>query len=307
MFPVLFTLGNFPISTFGVLLGLGIFFAGFSVWRIARSYDFDGEKVLDTIFITVISGFIFGRAVFVLENLSAFNLVFKIISITRFPGLSFWGGFLGGFIALRILSKRFKFSFWQAGDFALVGFFIGAFFASLGCFFGGCGYGIETKLIIGVSQVGVIGKRLPIQLFESLIFLLTFSRFWKAILKFYVQGSFLSKGLIILGLTKLTASFFKVGIQTLKIGSFNLNLDLVFSGIVLIIGIRLHYQIYKKTPLQDLASFLSFFSTPNKQRLMLTKISKGWYNQKVNFGIRLQKGRKKLFKLLNIKSNPGNF
>ena len=49
MFPVLLSIGNFPVSSFGLFLAMGIFTGAFAVWRISRGYDFDAEKILDLV------------------------------------------------------------------------------------------------------------------------------------------------------------------------------------------------------------------------------------------------------------------
>lgn len=307
MFPILLTIGNFPISSFGLLLALGIFFGSFTVWRIARSFDFESEKVLDLIFLTLGVSILFSRLAFVLTNLSVFNSLTKIFFINRYPGLSFWGGLLGGLLALWWLSKRSKIRFLQAADIAAIGFFAAAFWAELGCLLGGCGIGVSTTSIISVDQVGAIGKRVPIQLFESLAFLVVFLFFWKKILRFHIQGSFVSAGLMLIGIIKFIAVFFKDPVHILNVSGVFVKTDLVFSLAAFIAGAYFHYRIYKKTPLKDLASFLKFFVTPSMQKSTMTKIIRWCYNQKANFRVRLGKGVKRVFKFLNIRSNPDTF
>lgn len=315
MYPILLTIGNFPVSSYGLFLALGIFFGSFTIWRIVRSFDFDAEKVLDVIFLTIGVGFILSRLIFVLMNLSVFNSISRIFFINRYPGLSFWGGLFGGLLALRWFSRRNeralsygnKMSFLQACDIAIIGFFIAGFFTEIGCLLGACGVGLETTSVISIDQVGVIGKRIPVQLFESLAFLAVFFFLWKKILRFHIPGSFLSKGLIILGLIKLVAGFFKTPTQLLRIGSYSLNFDLILSITALLLGLYFHYKVNKKTPGDDLASFLKFFVSRQMQKSLMTKIIRGCYNQKANFTVGLAKGRKRLFKFLNIRSNPENF
>lgn len=307
MYPVLLNIGNFQVSTFGLFLAIGIFFGGFSVWRIARGYDLDSEKILDISFLTVGIGFIAARLTYVLTNLAVFNTPTKVFFLNAYPGLSFWGGFTGGLLALSWLVRRNKISFLAAGDFGMVGFFLAAFFAEIGCLFASCGAGIETNLFFGVTQVGVIGKRFPIQFFEAIIFLFCFVTFWKAAIKFHVQGSLLAKGLIYTGAVKLAAVFFKSQMGTIRVFNIGFNLDLVLAAIILGVGLKLHYDVYRKTPLDDLKQFFNFFSDRKTQTRVMAKVSRGWYNHWVNLWIRLGKAKKRLFKLLNIKPNPDNF
>lgn len=307
MYPVLLTIGSFPVSSFGLFLALGIFFGSFTVWRIARSFDFEAEKVLDVIFLTVGFGFIFSRSVFVLTNLEIFDSFTKIFFINRYPGLSFWGGFLGGLLALKWLARKNKVSFPQVADIAIIGFFVAGFLAEMGCLLGACGIGLETTSLFSVDQVGVIGKRFPIQLIEALSFLFIFFLLWKKVLRFHIQGSLLSKGLMLLGAIKFIATFFKASNLSLKIGNIAFNLDLIFAGFVFLLGAYFHYKTYKKTPKSDLASILRFLTSRSMQKSLMSKVIRWCYNQKANFTVSLVRGKKKLFKLLNIRSNPGKF
>lgn len=307
MFPVLLTIGNFPISSFGLLLALGIFLGAFTVWRIARSFDFESEKILDLIFLTLGSGLLFSRLLFVLVNLPVFDSLSKIFFINRYPGLSFWGGFLGGFIALLWLSRRSKIRFLQLGDMAVVGMFAASFWAEIGCLMGACGIGIPTTSILSVDQVGAIGKRFPVQLFEAIAFLIIFLIFWKRILRFHVQGTFLAGGLMLLAIIKFIAGFFKDSAQVISISGYPIRIDLVLSVLVFILGAYYHYSINKKTPLTDIVMILKFFVTPSKQKALMTKIIRWCYNLKINFRVRLGRWFKRLFKNINVRSNPDTF
>lgn len=307
MYPVLLNIGSLQISTFGLLLALGIFFGGFTVWRIARGYELDSEKILDLSFLTIGAGFIASRLVYVLTNVSIFDSLTKVFFLNTYPGLSFWGGFTGGLLALALLTKKNKISFLQAGDFAIVGFLISAFFAEIGCLLGGCGVGVESDLFFSVTQLGVIGKRFPVQLLEGLIFLLSFFIFWKEVIKFHVQGSLLAKGLIITGLIKILSGFLKSQIQGFEILNYYVNPEPVVSLILLLVGLSLYYNVYRKTPFDDLKKFWKFFSSRKTRSQVLANISKGWYNHWVNLRVKSGKVKDKLFKLLNIKPNPENF
>lgn len=315
MYPVLLNIGNFQVSSFGFLLTIGIILGSFAVWRMARGYEIDSEKILDFIFLTVGAGFIASRIVFVLTNLREFDSPAKIFFLNSYPGLSFWGALFGSLLTLAWLTKKNekalsggkKLSFLQAGDFGIVGFLLAAFFAEIGCLLGGCAVGIETNLFIGVLQIGVIGKRFPIQFLEGLIFLISFLTFWKAAINFHIQGSLFSKGLILIGAVKLFSLLLKSPSHQLKTFELSLNLDLLGAVAVLSIGLRLYYQVYRKTPVDDLKKLWKFFTDRKTQSQVLANISRGWYNHWVNLRIMFGRGRKKLFKFLHIKPNPDNF
>ncbi len=307
MIPVLFTIGSFPVSSFGLMLAIGIFAGSFSVFRIAKAYDFDSEKILDLIFLVAGGGLLAARLVFVLTNPEIFNSLTRIFFVNLYPGLSFWGGFAGGLLVLYLFCKRLKIPFYQAGDFAIIGFLLASFFAEIGCLLGSCGIGVKTWWFFGVEQAGFISNRFPVQLFEAFAFLWIFMIFWRAVLKFYIQGALLAKGIILTGLIKLISEFFKSDSQTIQTAGLTLNINLIFGILILFLGLNLHYKVNKKPPLADLASVYKLLSDRKTQSALVTKISRFCYNQWVNFIVGLGKGRKKLFKLLNIRSNPESF
>ena len=108
MFPVLFSIGNFAVSSFGVFLALGFLLAVFLIWRLSRAWDLDEEKVLDLTLLTFLGGLIGARVYFVMEHWDFFAANFtKAILFYKFPGFSFWGGVLGGWLTLFYFSKRF--------------------------------------------------------------------------------------------------------------------------------------------------------------------------------------------------------
>ncbi len=159
MYPVLFSIGKFPVSSYGVFLALGFLFGIFLVWRLCRAWDLDEEKTLDLTLLTILGGVLGARIVFVIENFKFFlTSPLSAILIYRIPGFSFWGGILGGFLALYFLVKRSRMDFWQAADIASVGFFAGVIFSDLGCFAGGCNVGIPLKAFFAVPMVGFLGQ-----------------------------------------------------------------------------------------------------------------------------------------------------
>ena len=141
MLPVLFTVGPISVSSFGFFLSIGFLFATFLVWRLARAWQFDEEKTLDLILLAFFGGVIGARILFFILNFTFFSDdLTKVVLITKYPGLNFWGGFLGGLLTLSFFANRFKLNFYQVADLAAVGFLAGLVLGDVGCFFGGCGY-----------------------------------------------------------------------------------------------------------------------------------------------------------------------
>src|SRR5260221_6003041 len=113
MLPVLFTLAGFPITSFGLFLTLAILASLFVIWRAAQVYEIDPERLLDIFFLTIFSAMVFARLYFAIFNTELLTDPVKILLLNRYPGLSFWGGLLGGVVALRFFAGRFKANIWQ--------------------------------------------------------------------------------------------------------------------------------------------------------------------------------------------------
>src|SRR3989338_8938243 len=110
----------FSFLFFFFFLVAALFAASFVIWRLTKVYDFDGEQVIDIILLTFFGALIFARIYFIVTHPSLFeeNGFLKMILINRYPGLSFWGGFIGGMISLIFVVRNFKLNFWQIADFA---------------------------------------------------------------------------------------------------------------------------------------------------------------------------------------------
>ncbi len=95
-------------------------------------------------------------------------------------GFVFYGGLIGGFLGLLIYVKQFKMSLSDFLDVYSVCLPLGHAFGRVGCFFGGCCYGIEHHSPISVIYTETVGYTplhtplLPIQLIEAVVLMFFF-------------------------------------------------------------------------------------------------------------------------------------
>ncbi len=266
MLPTLFTIAKIPISSFGFFLSLGFLFALHLIWRLARAWDLPEEKILDLFFLTIFGGLLGARILFIILNFGFFDNLPKMILITKYPGLSFWGGLFGGWLTLYFLTKRTKLSFWQIADIAAVGVIGGIILGDVGCFLGGCGFGNASNFFLAVPVVGLIGKRLPLQFFEAFIFLFFLSKLWYMATHFQIHGKIISFALIFIGLIKLILDLWKGQRQ-----------EALFAMVTLSLGVLIFYRVSKRHFWEDLKKL------PRKETIIwiLKYLSDFWYNQKI--------------------------
>lgn len=294
MFPVLFSIGNFNASSFGVFLALGFLFGIFLIWRLCRAWDLDEEKALDLTLLTFAGGLIGARIYYMFEHLEYFiQSPLNLILINKVPGFNFWGGLLGGWLILFFFARRFRIDFWQLTDIALVGLLGGLIFSNIGCFLGGCNIGIPLNAFFAVSMEGVIGRRWPIQIIEALLLSLVLVRIWSLATHFHQRGKIVSLGLIYIGMIWFV-------LEPLKQN----HSGLIFSLILIILGITTYYKVTRQNPVKQLklsVEFLKQFVIEEKVRKKVVQLlSKSWYNQKANFSWQLR-NFKKFLRRSNVK------
>ena len=101
MYPELFRIGDFPITSYGIWLAAGMLLALFVASRLAARDGLPRERIYDLGMWVLIGGLLGSKILmfFVEDSVEVFSLDFL-----RSGGV-YYGGFIGGFLALAILIK----------------------------------------------------------------------------------------------------------------------------------------------------------------------------------------------------------
>lgn len=124
------------INLYGPFLALGFLLGSFIVWRRAKEEAYDEEKVFDAIVVSLFFGLLGARLHFIFINLSYFGTnLMKWFWLTRYAGLRWYGGLLGGFLGLAFFGEKARWGFWPTADIAVFGLALGQAVGLIGSFF----------------------------------------------------------------------------------------------------------------------------------------------------------------------------
>ncbi len=220
MYPELFRIGSFPINTYGVLLALGMLLALFVAARLAVRDGLPRERIYDLGLWTLIGGLVGSKILmfFAEDNVDVFSLDFL-----RSGGV-YYGGFIGGFLALALLIRWYKLPFWKVADAFAPGLALGQAIGRQGCFAAGCCWGKPTDSFLGVHFTehaheftgvpiyGPTGESLflhPTQLYESITMLIVCGFLIYLHRKKKFDGQVLVGYAIIYGIFRFTIEFLR--------------------------------------------------------------------------------------------------
>jgi len=147
MYPILFRIGDFEVTTFGAMVALG---ALTGLWILRRELDRSGlpEEGLDAALIGVVGGLVGAKLIWAIEF--RHEAPFLSLVFSR-GGLSWFGGFLGGVGAGLWALRRRRIPILRALAAAAPALAIGHAIGRIGCFLVGDDYGQPTDLPWGVA------------------------------------------------------------------------------------------------------------------------------------------------------------
>ncbi len=176
MRPIILRIGSFTIYSYGLFLAVA-FLAGTLLARSeARRKNIDPDIVFDLVLIVALAGLMGARLFYVIGHWQEFSSKpLQALAIWQ-PGLVFYGGLLGGPIAVLIFVRVKNLSLWAIADMMVPGLALGYAIARIGCFLNGCCYGVQSSVPWAINFFDV--PRHPTQLYSSIYSLLIFGIIW---------------------------------------------------------------------------------------------------------------------------------
>jgi phosphatidylglycerol:prolipoprotein diacylglycerol transferase len=145
MYRILFTIGSFPIYSYGVMLALAFIIGIFLAMKETKRIGENPERVLDISLYLILGALIGGRLGYVIFHLDYYLKNPIKMLYFRQGGLSFLGAFLIALFLCWLYVKRTKLSFWKFADIAAPSVAMGIGIARIGCFLNGCCFGVVSE------------------------------------------------------------------------------------------------------------------------------------------------------------------
>lgn len=264
MFPTISVFGQ-NIPTYSIAALVGIALAVFYVWRTIRGRkDIDKTQIISIPAMVFIGAFIGAHIMYGITHLDklwwcithtdkvfqSFDM-FMYYALDIFGGMVFYGGLIGGIIVGAVYCKKQKLDTLFYADIFAPAIPLFHAFGRIGCFLGGCCYGIECSWGFSYPNEDII--RLPIQLIESLGDIIIFAVLVILSHKKLKKGILFTLYILMYSILRITTEFFRgddirgfvFGISTSQWISFIL---LIISGIMLVRVIRKNPTKVQNTP-----------------------------------------------------------
>ena len=192
MYPFIEIFGR-SIGTYGIMAALGMLASALCCYLLLRKKEVDIEDIAMTGLIFAGGAVIGAHIVYGITNTDKIIELFKNIKDYNFisfcqtlfgnymGGMVFYGGLIGGLIAL-VISDKVSQKYFRGEvmfDAVAVAIPLFHFFGRIGCFLGGCCFGVESHIgftVHGNTLYPAVNdvNRLPIQLIESGLNLILF-------------------------------------------------------------------------------------------------------------------------------------
>ena len=213
--PVAFAVFGIPVRWYGLVL---VAAAAVAIWfaqREGRRRGIEAGIVSDAVIWVGVAALVGGRVLYVIQNeLGSLGEHPSHILMVWMGGLSFYGGLIGGLIALVAFARRRHISFLAAFDIAAPAAAIGQAIGHVGCLIGGDSYGLATDLpwaVIYRNPNAMAPQEIPLhptQAYEAMLLSMLFVGLWLGRERLAQLGDGSVAGAYLLGLAAIRFGLF---------------------------------------------------------------------------------------------------
>jgi phosphatidylglycerol:prolipoprotein diacylglycerol transferase len=150
MYPILFRIGNFPITSFGLMMLVSFISGAWVTSRMSSRYGLDSRLIWDMLPWIALAGIVGAKVYFLLLHWPDVLANPRAMIFAR-EGLVWYGGLIGGVLAYYLQVRMRKLPLAVMFDATVPGLFLAVASGRIGCFLVGDDYGIYTEAPVGVA------------------------------------------------------------------------------------------------------------------------------------------------------------
>ena len=182
MYPILFEVFGFPISSFGAMMAIGFLVATWLTGLRLREFNLNPELSSTMLLYCMIGGVVGSKLYFAVDVGIRSGQDFSSLFFAR-DGITWYGGLLGAIAVGALGCKIHGISIRIFTSCVAVGAAVGQAFGRIGCFLVGDDYGIPTSLPWGIAfPLGAPPTEIPVhptQLYECFWLFFVAAVLWK--------------------------------------------------------------------------------------------------------------------------------
>ncbi len=167
--PIAFTIGDFSVYWYGIIIAFGFSLAVVYAWRNAKRFGIDFDRIIDVVLVALPVAVLSARAYYLIfdpngEGITSFKQFFGLDG-HGFSGLAIYGGVIGAVVAGGIMCKIRKVNILSMFDLASIGFLIGQGIGRWGNFMNQEAFGAAT----GSTWWGMTSEKVAYELGEGVL------------------------------------------------------------------------------------------------------------------------------------------
>jgi len=259
MYPELLRIGDFVISSFGMMMVIAFLVGNYLLRRDMALFNQEATLADDLTFRAAIGGIVGAKLYYIVENLRSGEgldnlkglwdilagiFTFSLDKITggihNFgAGMVFYGGFIGGLLAVTILVRKKKLYWKSVADWIAPYLVLGHGIGRIGCFLVGDDYGLPTALPWGIAFPNGVPPTImpvhPTQLYEMTAYFLIFGYLFRKRRNKRFEGEIIYTYMILVGIARFLVEFIRTNPKYIFFsGAQWISLGMIIVGITLI-------------------------------------------------------------------------
>lgn len=216
MYPILFRIGDFTVTSYGVMLVLAFIGAGLVVASEWRRRGWDPGAAQDIVLAAMVGGIGGSKLYWAIAQGDEF-LADPLGMIFTRGGFTYWGGLIGGILCVVAWLKWRGYPLRAAIDSCAIAIPVGYMLGRTGCFLVGDDYGHPTDLPWGIAfPEGSPPTTVPVhptQLYEIGMTLPIFLLLWHQRKKGYPDGFLFFEFMVLAGIERFVVEFWRVNVE----------------------------------------------------------------------------------------------